>query len=102
MPPQPTCELPSCAAAATLNKLAPPFSGGAERLGADRAAEGPNGEAGGTNTSSGVEGGCSFCAFVDVGRKIKMDSWANIRLVMLMEKVQAQQMRSVPTEVVCV
>lgn len=31
-----------------------------------------------------------------------MDAWANFRLVMLMEKVQAQQMRSVPTEVVCV
>lgn len=41
----------------------------------------------------------SFCAFVG---QFKKCPWLNFRLVMLMETVQAQQMRSVPTEVVCV
>lgn len=45
----------------------------------------------------------SFCAFVGGrSKRNKKYPWCNFRLVMLMETVQVQQMRSVPTEVVCV
>lgn len=66
------------------------------------------GEAGSTKkktkkkTSSRVEEGCSFfflCVYGGYKTRLVV---LNFRLVMLMEKVQAQQMRSVPTEVVCV
>ncbi len=52
--------------------------------------------------ASGRELGLLLCVCVRLWGSLKKCPWLNFRLVMLMETVQAQQMRSVPTEVVCV